>query len=60
MVCYTHTLGYNIVDAFNGRSGSLELKAGTIKITESLVHSVMRLPNGEEDIKFSKGKDSYH
>lgn len=59
MVCYTHTLGYNVVEAFNGGSCSLELKAGTINITESLVHSVLGLPNGEEYITFSKRKDAY-
>lgn len=59
MLCYTHNLGYIVVEAFNGASCSLVLQAGNINITDSIVHSVIGLPNGIEVIKFSKDRAAY-
>lgn len=59
MMCYTHNLGYNVVEAFNGEACLLVLQAGNINITESIVHSVMEFPNGTEVMNFGKDKGSY-
>ncbi|WOG95850.1 hypothetical protein DCAR_0415179 [Daucus carota subsp. sativus] len=48
---YAHTLGYNVVSAFNSRNCSLELKAGTIEISDKTVRSVLGLPMGSEIIE---------
>lgn len=47
---YAHNLGYNIAESFDGKSCSVKLKAGVIKIDDRVVHSVMGLPIGDEII----------
>ncbi|KAK1396434.1 hypothetical protein POM88_006297 [Heracleum sosnowskyi] len=59
MLSYTHKLGYNVVEAFNGPACSLKVKAGTITITESIVHSVMGLPIGNEAVVCNEDKEAY-
>lgn len=43
IVCYPHDLGYNIVEAFNSATYSLEIEAENIKISERIVLIVMDL-----------------
>lgn len=59
MVCYTHSLGYNVVEAFNGEGCSVVLQAGTTKISESMVYNVMGLPNGKEVVEYNKDRSVY-
>ncbi|WOG93705.1 hypothetical protein DCAR_0312992 [Daucus carota subsp. sativus] len=51
MLCYVHRLSYNIVDAFDSQDCSLNLSAGRVKINEMVVHNVLGLPNGSEEIQ---------
>ncbi|WOG91201.1 hypothetical protein DCAR_0310449 [Daucus carota subsp. sativus] len=53
MLCNVHILGYNVVDAFDSKDCSLNLTAGKVMINEMVVHNVLGLPNGSEEIKFS-------
>ncbi|KAK1396384.1 hypothetical protein POM88_006247 [Heracleum sosnowskyi] len=59
MISYTHYLGYNVVEAFDGETCSLKLKEGNIKITYSSVHRVIGLPNGTQVIKCDEDKSAY-
>ena len=49
--CGTHTLGYNVVSACKSINCSLELKAGTIEISDKTMKSVLGLPMGSESIE---------
>lgn len=51
MLSYPHRLGYNVVDAFCSRTCELKLKAGSVVITDTLVHKIISLPLGECDIE---------
>lgn len=56
MMTDTHRLAYRIVDTFCSRTCELQLKAGSIVVTESLVHKILGLPQGDLDIALKKGK----
>lgn len=60
MVCYTHNLEYNVVEAFNGATCSLEIEVGNIKITDGIVHSVMGLPDGNDLVDYDAKREAYH
>lgn len=53
MLCYTHRLGYNVVNAFDSKKCSLELRAGSIQIDDKMVEKVIGLPRGDKEIIFS-------
>ena len=56
MKIYTHRLAYRIADAFCSRTCELQLKAGTVVVTESLVNKILGLPQGDLDIELQEGK----
>ncbi|KAL1805777.1 hypothetical protein ACET3Z_028845 [Daucus carota] len=53
---FPHRIAYNVVEAFDSDKCALVLQAGTVYITESLVHNVLGLPQGDSEIKLSKSR----
>lgn len=53
---FPHRMAYNVVEAFDSEKCALVLQAGTVYITERLVHNVLGLPQGENEIKLSKSR----
>ena len=53
---FPHRIAYNVVEAFDSERCALVLEAGTVLITERLVHNVLGLPLGENEIRLAKSR----